>query len=69
MKQFLQRILQENMKKKLGTSDALLMSRLSQPTIDPFYYVYWRLLGFKSCGKLSHIFVISKDWNFAQKND
>ena len=43
------------------------MIRLSQRTIDPSYYVYWRLLGFKSCGKLSHIFVISKDWNFAQK--
>ena len=64
MKQFLQRILQENMKKKLGTSDALLMSRLSQRTIDPSYY-----LGFKSCVKLSYIFVTSKGWNFAQKKD
>ena len=40
MKQFLQRILQEIMKKKiLGTSDAWSMSRLSHQHSDPVYYI------------------------------
>ena len=41
MKRFLQRILQEIMKKKIifGTSDAWWMSRLSQRPSDPAYYI------------------------------
>ena len=39
MKRFLQRILQEIMKKILGTSDAWLMSHLSHRSSDPAYYI------------------------------
>ena len=47
MKWFLQRILQEIMKKiPLGTSDAWLMRRSSHRPTDPAYYIEdWRILG------------------------
>ena len=47
MKRFLQRVLQEIIKKIiLGTSDAWMMSRLSQRPSEPAYYIEdWRISG------------------------
>ena len=59
MKRFLQRILQEIMKKKikLGTSDAWLLSRLSQRSSDPAtQHIILKIVGFLVVYTVFHIF-------------
>ena len=62
LKRFLQRILQEIMKKMLGTSDTWSMSSLSHRTSDPAYYIEdWRILKW-------HAAVKNQVWAETQKN-